>query len=104
MKIKLILCLLCLFVANSAVVAQRGAIVRGLVSDELGGVIVGASVSHTNNPGQTQTTVTDANGNYLFNGIAAGTYSISVTQTGFATFQQATLTVVDGRSLTLNVN
>ncbi len=104
MKKKILLCLLCLFVANSPVVAQRGAVVRGLVSDELGGVIVGASVSLTNSQGQTQTTVTDANGNYRFNGIAAGTYSITVTQTGFATFQQATITVIDGRSLTLNVN
>ncbi|HSL55437.1 MAG TPA: TonB-dependent receptor [Pyrinomonadaceae bacterium] len=101
MKIKLILCVVCVLVANTSVMAQRG-LVRGVVSDELGGVIVGAAVSLTNQQGQAQTTVSDANGIYRFNGVAAGTYSITVTQTGFATFQ-ASVTITEGHSLTLNV-
>ena len=84
-------------------VSQGGSAVRGLVSDELGGVIVGATVSLTNEQGQTQTTVSDAGGNYRFNGVAPGNYSITVTQTGFSAFQHASITVASGQSRTINV-
>ena len=91
--------LLVLLVAQS----QRSSIVRGLVSDELGGVIVGATVTLTNEQGQAQTTVSDANGNYRFNDVAPGNYSIAAIQMGFSTFQQDSITVVAGQSRTLNV-
>lgn len=104
MKIKFSLCFLCLLFAGSSVVAQQRASIRGLVSDELGGVIVGAVVSLTNEKGQTQTMVSDASGNYRFNGVAAGTYSLAVTQTGFATFQQASITLAEGQSRTIDVS
>jgi hypothetical protein len=84
-------------------VIQRDAVVRGLVSDELGGVIVGATVSLTSEQGQTQTTVTDASGTYRFNGVAPGNYSITVAQTGFSTFQQTSITVAAGQSHSLNM-
>ena len=74
MKAKLIMCLLCLFVATSSVVAQRGAVVRGVVSDELGGVIVGATVSLVGEQGKAQTTVTDASGAFNLSGIVPGAY------------------------------
>lgn len=82
---------------------SQSASMRGVVSDELGGVIVGATVSLTNEQGKTQTTVTDTSGNYRFNGVAAGTYSITVTQTGFSRFQQSQITVAPGQSRSLNV-
>jgi len=84
MKAKLILCFLCLFVAGSSAVAQRGAVVRGVVSDELGGVIVGATVSLVDEHGKAQTTVSDASGAFNLSGIAAGTYTLKVSQLGFA--------------------
>ena len=87
----------------SVLLVSQSASLRGVVSDELGGVIVGATVSLTNEKGKIQTTVSDASGNYRFNGIAPGNYSITVTQTGFSTFQQASITVAAGQSRTLNV-
>ena len=88
---------------QSSVVAQRSSVVRGVVSDELGGVIVGASVSLSNAQGDIQTTASDAGGAYRFNGVAPGTYVINVKQTGFATYQQANIVIVDGQPRTINV-
>lgn len=83
--------------------AQRSSTVRGIVSDELGGVIVGATVSLTNEQGKTQATISDAGGAYRFNGVAPGNYSINVAQTGFAAFQQAGISLAEGHSRTVNV-
>lgn len=99
MKMRVALGVLAIFVAVSTVTAQRGSVVRGVVSDEMGGVIVGATVSLSNGP----TTVTDASGAFRFNGVAPGTYSITVTQTGFATYQQPNIVVTDGQPRTINV-
>ncbi|HKU75899.1 MAG TPA: carboxypeptidase regulatory-like domain-containing protein [Pyrinomonadaceae bacterium] len=103
MKAKLILCLLCIFVAGSSAVAQRGAVVRGVVSDELGGIIVGATVSLADQQGKEQTTVTDASGAFNLSGIAPGTYTLKVTQVGFAEFQQANITLASVQVRSINV-
>ncbi|HEU4506889.1 MAG TPA: carboxypeptidase regulatory-like domain-containing protein [Pyrinomonadaceae bacterium] len=89
-----------LFVLLVAFSSQSGSI-RGVIQDELGGVIVGATVSFTNEQGQTQTAVSDANGIYRLN-VAPGKYSLTVTQTGFATFQQ-TISFADSQPRTINV-
>lgn len=96
-------CLFVLFVAQSSAMTQRDSVVRGLVSDELGGMIVGATLSLANEQGQSQTTVSDASGTYRFNNVAPGNYSITVTQTGFGTFQQAGIIIADGQQRTINV-
>ncbi|HET6978001.1 MAG TPA: carboxypeptidase regulatory-like domain-containing protein [Pyrinomonadaceae bacterium] len=101
MKLRVVVCFLCMVVAGSSVMAQRGAVVRGVVSDELGGVIVGATVSLVDQHSKEQTAVTDASGAFSLSGIAAGTYTLKVTQPGFAEFQQANiiLTTVQVRSI-----
>ena len=103
MKAKLILCLLCLFVAGSSAVAQRSAVVRGVVSDELGGIIVGANVSLVDEHGKAQMTTTDASGAFNLSGIAPGTYTLKVTQTGFAEFQQVNITLAGVQLRSINV-
>src|SRR5262245_37689658 len=103
MKAKLILCLLGLIVVSSSVVAQRGAVVRGVVSDELGGIIVGASVSLVDEQGKAQTTVTDASGAFNLSSIAPGTYTLKVTQVGFAEFQQANIALASVQVKSINV-
>src|SRR6266576_403319 len=61
----------------------RGAL-RGLVVDELGAAIVGASVTLTDAKGQEKTTVTNAEGLYTFSGLTAGKYSLRASAKGFA--------------------
>ncbi len=94
---------LLLLVLAFPVMAQRGAVVRGLVSDELGGVIIGASVSLMDEQGKTQTAVSDAKGSYRFDNVAAGSYSIVVTQAGFSQFQQTGVVIIAGQTKTVDV-
>jgi len=104
MKLKFVL-LSVLFVAYFPLttMAQRTTVVRGVVSDELGAVIVGATVSLIGGQATTLTTITDEFGAFRFNGIAPGNYSLTVAQPGFATFQQANVAITDGQSRTINV-
>jgi hypothetical protein len=91
-----------ILLASLSAFAQRGPTLRGQVTDELGGVIVGASVVLTNAQGQTQTVVTDANGAYRFNA-GSGIYSVSVVLAGFASFQQNEVALNEGQPTMLNV-
>jgi hypothetical protein len=65
-----------------AVHAQTGS-VAGTVVDESGGVVPGASVTLTG-PNVRATTYSDGGGAYRFGGLAAGTYAVDVTLSGFA--------------------
>jgi len=68
----------------SPLVAQRGASLRGQVTDQLGAVIVGVAVTLTNANGKQQATQTDSIGAYRFDNLAPGVYSLSAAQKGFA--------------------
>ena len=60
----------------------------GTVTDPSGAVVTGASVNLRNNAtGQTRTTTTNSNGNYRFSLLPPGTYTVSVTATGFSKAQ-----------------
>ena len=100
MKIKSVLVVLLLAYPT---MAQRLTVVRGVVSDELGGVIVGARVSLRDDQGKIQDTVSDANGVFRFNGLAPGNYSIIVAQTGFSEFQQTGIVIASGQTKTVDV-
>src|SRR6516164_2123191 len=53
--------------------------VRGTVKDDTGGVIPGAPIMLTDSAGQTKTASTQADGTFVFRGVAPGTYSVSAT-------------------------
>src|SRR6185436_8317910 len=64
---------------------QQGAVsLRGLITDEQGGAIVGATVTVLDTNGQTKTMVSNDLGTYLFNGLAPGKYTLSASAKGFA--------------------
>jgi hypothetical protein len=65
----------------------NGGTVRGTVKDDTGGVIPKVTVTLTNQDGATRTAQTNADGVYVFRGVAPGTYTVStelqgLTQTG----------------------
>jgi len=64
--------------------AQFKAALQGTVSDSAGAAVVGATVVLTNNENNRDVrTVTSGDGFYRFNGLAPGSYKISVTLTNF---------------------
>src|SRR2546430_9073873 len=76
--------------------AQRGAALRGQITDQMGAVIVGASITLTDQNGKQQVTESDDRGAYRFNGLASGTYSLRAAQSGFATYEQSGLNLGSG--------
>src|ERR1043165_7196229 len=72
-----------LFVSSITGIAQRTTSLRGQVSDQVGAVIVGATVTLTDANGKKATTQSDNNGGYRFENVAHGVYTVSVQQKGF---------------------
>jgi hypothetical protein len=63
--------------------------IQGTVADKTQAVIVGAQVVVTSKAtGAARTTVTDGSGNYRFDLMPAGNYSVKFTKTGFAAYVQ----------------
>src|SRR5437773_11316747 len=73
--------------------AQGRANLRGLITDEFGAAIVGATVTLTDASGAQKTATTNADGTYSFTGLSAGKYTIHATSVGFATSEDAAVDV-----------
>jgi iron complex outermembrane receptor protein len=82
MRIPVLVALSVLFALTSPAYAQTGT-VSGTIVDESGGVVPGASVTLTG-PGTRETIISGGAGDYRFANLAAGTYQIAVSLSGFA--------------------
>src|SRR5258707_190408 len=89
--------------AGVALGQQNAGSLKGQVSDEFGGVIVGAHVVAINQNGAEKSVTTNGEGNFVLNGLAPGKYTIKVTAIGFAKFENADVESIAGRSQQLNV-
>jgi outer membrane receptor protein involved in Fe transport len=66
----------------------------GLVEDQSGAAVIGATVTATNSStGVVRETKTGADGRYLLPNLLPGTYEIKVTSQGFRTFSQSNVTI-----------
>ena len=93
------------FIAFMPVVAaaqQTGATVRGSVADPEGAVIPGATVTFSPASGKPLITQSQSDGTYALRGVPAGTYSVTVTMLGFASFVKQGVRIAPGQALTLN--
>jgi hypothetical protein len=98
------LALLLALAASSAVFAQQATgSMRGTVTDEFGGVIIGANVTLTDQNGAQKTATTNDEGTFNVNGLAPGRYTVSVQASGFAVYQNVEVDVVAGRRTPLDV-
>src|SRR5436309_4897837 len=81
------LSVLCLLLCSASLLAQtfRGTIL-GTVTDPQGAVVEGAKVTvHNIDTGLERITVTSADGSYSIPELPVGTYTVTVTQSGFQT-------------------
>jgi hypothetical protein len=78
---------------DGAVAQQPTGSLRGVVKDEAGGVIVGATVTIIDANGVEKTTTSNQEGVYTFTGIAPGHYLVRAAQGGFAQFENADVNV-----------
>src|SRR6266496_3717360 len=86
-----------------ATFAQGRATLRGQIADEVGAVIVGATVTLIDASGTQKTATTNADGTYTFTGLAPGKYTIHATATGFATSDDTQVDVGAGRREPFNI-
>ena len=101
---RVLICLL-LMVGAASLHAQtfRGGL-NGTVSDQSGSVVPGAIVMATNNAtGVSLNGVTSSGGEFLFEDLPLGTYSITVTATGFKPEKVGGIPVTAGSTYTLPV-
>ena len=95
---------LCAFgLTGLASAQQRNGSLRGQVLDELGGAIVGATVTAIDSGGVEKSTVTNDAGNYTISGLAPGKYTLRAINAGFAMYENAEVEVVAGKTEQLNV-
>src|SRR5215216_542672 len=81
---------------HAAVAQQRTGSLRGHVSDELGALVVSATVTLTAADGTQKTAVTNAEGAYTFNSLAPGQYTIRVASPGFTAYEKTEVAVAAG--------
>jgi hypothetical protein len=92
-----------LLVMTLSAQAQNRASLRGMIQDEFGAAIVGASVTLIDAAGTAKTATTNADGVYSFTGLAAGKYKIHATAAGFATSEDAEIDVAANRRDPVNI-
>jgi hypothetical protein len=93
-----------LAVCVSSAYAQQGSVtLRGQIIDELGGAIVGASVTVTDTRGVEKSTTTNGEGNYVMTGLQPGTYTVRAVAAGFAVFENTAVELLPGRREPLNI-
>jgi hypothetical protein len=85
------------------VAQQKTGSLRGQVSDELGALVVGATVTLVAADGTQKTTVTNAEGTYTFNSIAPGQYTIRVASPGFTPYEKTEINIAAGPRTTQDV-
>jgi len=98
---------LIILIAAALVAAQqsRGSL-RGVITDELGAVIVGANVTLTDATGAQKKTTTNGDGVYTFAGLAPGKYSLQAIAPNFAPTENKEVDITNARQtvdLTLRV-
>src|SRR6266852_3973045 len=89
---------------STSVFGQARASLRGVTSDEFGAAIVGATVTLTDASGAAKTANTNADGEYIFNGLAPGKYKIHAVATGFAVSPDVDVDVATGRRDPVNLS
>ena len=82
---------------------QAGATVHGVVEDPDSALIPGATVILTPAVGKALTTQSQSDGTYVLHNIPAGTYSMTVTMQGFASFAKLGMKIAAGQSVTQDV-
>ena len=96
-KIVLVLAL-CVSLPGVLVAQQRAGSLRGQVLDELGGAIIGASVTAIDGKGVEKSVVTNEAGSYTINGLAPGKYTVRAINAGFAMTETPDVEVVAGKA------
>ncbi len=101
--LKAVLALSVILAPVAAKTQQAGASVSGSIADPDGALIPGATVTLTPPHGKALVAQSSSDGTYALHNVAAGTYSLTVTMEGFATYVKQAVHLAAGQKLTLDV-
>jgi Carboxypeptidase regulatory-like domain len=88
---------------SAAFAQQATGTLRGQIVDELGGAIVGATVTATDERGVEKSTTTNGEGNYVLGGLPPGRYTVRAAASGFAVYENTEVDVLSGRREPLDI-
>ena len=80
---------------------EKGA-VTGIVTDQTGAVLPGATATITNGAGVAQTATTNDRGEYSLPGLSPGTYGLTISAPAFKDFHSDGLALVAGQSIAID--
>jgi len=89
--------------ATPLVAQQSRGTLRGIVKDELGGLVAGANVTLANADGEPKTATANANGEFVFDGLVPGKYKASAAAKGFTATEQMPIEVAANQATTLEL-
>lgn len=98
---QLVLLLLCS--CSALALPQQSASISGLVSDQTGAVVQGATIT-ISGAGTTLNATSDTQGNYHISGLPAGSYTLTATAPGFKQFQSENLTITAAQEVPLDIS
>ena len=84
--------------------ATAGGTVHGMVVDPDDALIPGATVTLTPASGKVQTTTSKSDGTYTFRGVPAGSYTVTATAPGFASYTSPAIAVATGANVASDVH
>lgn len=103
MKKLVLLIVLCASIPGLVFAQQRAGSLRGQVLDELGGAIIGASVTVIDSKGVEKSVVTNDGGSYVVNGLAPGKYTVRATNAGFGMSETPDVEVTAGKPVQFDI-
>jgi hypothetical protein len=103
MKRILIAIALCLSAVGTLTAQQRTGSIKGQILDELGGAIIGVTVTAIDAKGVEKTVQTNDGGSYTINGLTPGRYTLRVVNPGFGLYENAEVDVVAAKPTQLDV-
>src|SRR5246500_5884458 len=107
-RVKTVICAAALLAGSLLVSAgplwsQAATSVRGVVNDPTGGAVSGATVTLTNTESKIERKITTGeDGSYQFSLLPPGTYTLTVSATGFQSYERAGLTLLVNAPATVN--
>lgn len=101
---KLVLSSLWVLLLAAGIQAQYSSVIKGRVDDQTGAAVPGAKLTLTGSALQgKKVAIADAEGNFVFLGLAPGDYEIEIKQTGFQQFNQPNINLRAGQTLVLSL-